>query len=57
MANEKANAGPAFNTKSGAYKKAQNAFFGEARIETDSQGSGFQKNYAKFHGEEAPAEG
>jgi len=41
MANHKTDAGPGVNQKSGAYKKAEAAFFGEARIETESQGSGF----------------
>lgn len=46
--------GPSVNTNSGAYKKAHAAFFGEARAETESQGSNFQRNAAHFMGTDTP---
>jgi len=45
------------NHKSGAYKKSAAAFFGEANVETESQGTNFQRNAAHFMGMSTPLEG
>jgi hypothetical protein len=53
----KQNVQQAANTNGGAYKKNAAAFFGEANVETESQGTNFQRNAAHFMGMATPTEG